>query len=70
MNETPPNLAHTFSIGLVLTKKKLKIGPPATLSPHFGPPWASKRPFSGIFSEIFFFQKHKLKFIVLLVEYL
>ena len=69
MNETPPNFAHIFSIGLVLIKK-IKIGPPATLTPHFGPLGPQKGHFLGIFSEKFFFQKNKLKFIVLLVEYI
>ena len=55
MNEKPPNFAHIFDIRLVLIKK-IKIGPPAPLTPHFAPPRVSKRLFSGIFSEkpIFF----------------
>ena len=70
MNEKPPNLADIFGIRQVLIKK-FKIGPTDPLTPHFGPPWGSKRLFSGIFSEKnIFFQKNMHKFMLLLVEFL
>ena len=52
MNETPPNFAHIFSIGLV-SIKNLKLGP----RPPNPPFWASKRLFLGIFSKKQFFSK-------------
>ena len=56
MNETPPNSAQSFGIRQVLIKK-IKIGPPDPLTPHFWPPWASKMLFSGIFQKNNFFPK-------------